>query len=104
MTVDKAAAAESADEEIERRSQAFGETIRRLRAERKLTVRALAANAGIAYSTVSKVENGLMSPTYDSILRLANGLGVELETLFGRTAEHVEGGGVAEAGKIESKS
>ena len=60
----------------------FGERIRRLRQVRKLTLQQLAEACDLAVSTISKVENGQMSPTYENIVRLATGLGVEVAELF----------------------
>ena len=61
---------------------AFGERIRRLRQAQKLTLQQLAGSCDLAASTISKVENGQMSPTYENIVRFAKGLGVELAELF----------------------
>lgn len=41
----------------------------------------LAAASGLAASTLSKVENGHISLTYDNLIRLADGLGVDLGQL-----------------------
>jgi transcriptional regulator with XRE-family HTH domain len=42
----------------------------------------LAADAGLAISTISKIENDRMSPTYDVLLRLAGGLTIDLSSLL----------------------
>lgn len=60
----------------------FGERVRRLRQDRRLTLQQLAKACDVATSTISKVENGQMSPTYENIIRLANGLGVDVADLF----------------------
>ena len=60
----------------------FGERIHRLRQARRLTLQQLAEACDLAPSTISKVENGQMSPTYENIVRLAKGLGVEVAELF----------------------
>ena len=51
------------------------------RVEQGLTLRALSARVGMPYSTLSKLENGKMELTYDKLLRLAQGLGVDLGAL-----------------------
>lgn len=61
---------------------AFGERIRRLRKAKRLTLQRLAVACDVAPSTISKVENGQMSPTYENIVRLASGLGVNVADLF----------------------
>ena len=50
--------------------------------EQGLTLRALAVRAGLPYSTLSKLENGKMMLTYDKLLKLAQGLNVDLGTLL----------------------
>ena len=52
------------------------------RADQGLTLRALAARIGMPYSTLSKLENGKMEMTYDKLMRLSQGLGVDLGALI----------------------
>jgi transcriptional regulator with XRE-family HTH domain len=80
------------DSAILKKANDFGAAVRRLRFQAKLTLRDLAATSGLASSTISKVENGLMSPTYDNILRLAAGLGVDVEELFNPQSEQMATG------------
>jgi Predicted transcriptional regulators len=56
--------------------------LRDLRKEARLSVQALGKRAGLAPSTVSKIENDQISPTYDTLLRLADGLSVDIAELF----------------------
>ncbi len=56
--------------------------IKAARVEQGLTLRALAARIGLPYSTLSKLENGKMELTYDKLLKLAQGLNVELGKLL----------------------
>lgn len=60
----------------------FGDIVRRLRQAGGLKLQELADRSGLALSTISKIENGLISPTYDTILRLADGLRVDTAELF----------------------
>ena len=62
---------------------AFGEHVRRLRKEKGWTLTEVAISSGLAPSTISKVERGQMSLTYDRLVLLARGLGVHLSELFG---------------------
>ncbi len=55
---------------------------RRLRAAAGLTLQDLATQSGISQSALSKIENGQLSPTYEKILALAKGLGVDVAELF----------------------
>ena len=41
-----------------------------------------ARQAGLARSTLSKIENGQMSPTYDALRKLADGLPISVPQLF----------------------
>jgi transcriptional regulator with XRE-family HTH domain len=56
------------------------------RIEQGLTLRALAARIGMPYSTLSKLENGKMEMTYDKLMRLSQGLGVDLGVLISGSA------------------
>lgn len=60
----------------------FGARIKEFRQARGLTMQALAEQSGLAPSTISKVEQGQLSPTYENILRLAGGLQIDVAKLF----------------------
>lgn len=60
----------------------FGPRLRRLRQSAGLTLKQLADQSRIASSTISKIENDRMSPTYDVLLKLAGGLGTDLSSLL----------------------
>lgn len=60
----------------------LSETVRQRRLAAKLTLKQLSTLSGLAASTLSKIEHGQISPTYGNILRLANGLGVDVAELF----------------------
>lgn len=60
----------------------FGQRIRSLRQNAGLTLQDLGQRAGIGFSTIAKVERGQLSPTYETILRLAQGLDVDVAELF----------------------
>ena len=77
--------------------------VRELRKEREWTLEQAAQQAGLARSTLSKIENGQMSPTYEALKKLAVGLGISVPQLFtpplnplvnGRMAVTVAGEGV----------
>ncbi len=70
----------------------FGLTIRRLREERKLSLKEMAARSGLTPSFLSQVERNLTSPSVASLRRVAQAFGVPLTALFqGPTApeDHV---------------
>lgn len=74
-----------------------------LRSAARMTLQELSAASGISQSALSKIENGQLSPTYEKILGLAKGLGVDIAELFsdstggtpmGRRAVTLKGQGV----------
>ncbi|MCA0921873.1 helix-turn-helix domain-containing protein [Pseudooceanicola nanhaiensis] len=65
------------------RLPSIGERVQTLRKRDRLTLNDLAGRAGISASAVSKIENGQTSPTYETIVRLAVGLSVDVAELFG---------------------
>ncbi|MES1974162.1 MAG: XRE family transcriptional regulator [Pseudomonadota bacterium] len=58
-----------------------GIALRAARLEQGLTLRALAARLDMPFSTLSKLENGKMAMTYDKLVRLAQGLGMDIGSL-----------------------
>ncbi len=60
----------------------LGERVRELRKARSWTLEQAAKEAGLARSTLSKIENGQMSPTYDALKKLAEGLQITVPQLF----------------------
>ena len=57
---------------------ALGAAIRQLRAQRDTTQEALAQETGITVGHLSMIERGLANPTWGTIGRIADGLGVSL--------------------------
>ena len=60
----------------------LGSRVRDLRKARSWTLEQAAQQAGLARSTLSKIENGQMSPTYDALKKLAVGLDISVPQLF----------------------
>ncbi len=60
----------------------LGARVRALRKARDWTLEQAARQAGLARSTLSKIENGQMSPTYDALKKLAVGLEISVPQLF----------------------
>jgi transcriptional regulator with XRE-family HTH domain len=60
----------------------LGARVRELRKARAWTLEQAAGQAGLARSTLSKIENGQMSPTYDALKKLAVGLEISVPQLF----------------------
>jgi len=60
----------------------LGLRVRELRKSRDWTLEQAAKQAGLARSTLSKIENGQMSPTYEALKKLAVGLEISVPQLF----------------------
>ncbi len=60
----------------------LGQRVRDLRKGCGWTLEQAAQHAGLARSTLSKIENGQMSPTYEALKKLAVGLGISVPQLF----------------------
>lgn len=76
---------------------AIGREVKTFRAKLNLTVAELADAAGISVGMLSKIENGLTSPSLTTLQTLARALGVPVTALFRRYEErreavHVRGG------------
>lgn len=65
-----------------RHGHSLAATLRRLRQEAGLNLNELAQRSDLAPSTLSKIENAQMSPTYETLLSLASGLDVDVTELF----------------------
>ena len=57
---------------------AFGNSIRKLRAKKKLSQRALAERSGLDTSYLSGIERGVRNPSLKSLETLAKGLGCSI--------------------------
>jgi transcriptional regulator with XRE-family HTH domain len=61
-----------------------GEKLRRLRVEKALSLRALGEITGVAFDTISKLENSRRPARLVTIRKLAEALGVEPKELMQR--------------------
>lgn len=59
-----------------------GLALRSLRKHKQLTLADVSAHTGLPISTLSKIENGKMSLSYDKLARLSAGLDVDIAQLF----------------------
>lgn len=60
----------------------LGDRVRSIRRARNWTLEEAAQRAGLARSTLSKIENEQMSPTFDAVQKLARGLDIDVPQLF----------------------
>lgn len=65
----------------------LGERVRQLRHRQELTLREVSAKIGLSESTLSKIEHGSLSVSYDNLVRLAAALSIDLAELFTEIAK-----------------
>jgi transcriptional regulator with XRE-family HTH domain len=68
-------------------SAQLGSAIRHIRDSRELSIEALAADADMHWTSVSRIENGRQNPTWDAVAKLAMALDVEIGDLARLAAE-----------------
>lgn len=70
------------------REFAIGGAIRRFREAQGLTLKALAERSGVSIATISKIENGKITGGFETIYKIARGLGVLVtDVIAGETAD-----------------
>ena len=69
----------------------MGERLRAMRKARRLTLKALSARSGVALSTLSKIELGQISVSYEKLAAAARALAVDVGTLFDPRASAAPG-------------
>lgn len=65
----------------------FGSVLKQLRKSRGLTQQELGTSLGLSKAVISKYENGLGFPSYDTLLLTAHYFGVTTDYLLGVSAE-----------------
>lgn len=60
---------------------ALGRAVRVLRAERRVSQEAVEAAGGLGQNALSRIESGAVSPSFDSLVGIAVGLGIPLSVL-----------------------
>ena len=60
-----------------------GAVLRSVRLERGWTLAQVAQRTGLAIATLSKIENDKISLSYDKLVRMSEGLGIDIGRLFG---------------------
>jgi transcriptional regulator with XRE-family HTH domain len=60
----------------------LGERLRKARLDGGWTLEDVSRRTGVARSTLSKIENGMMSPTFDILQKIVSGLSLDLVDLF----------------------
>src|SRR6185437_850095 len=75
-----------------------GIALKRLRASNQWTLAEVSKRTGIPASTLSRIENDLISPTYDLLIRLSSGLSIDLSQLL-YAADPAPGTGADQPGR-----
>lgn len=84
----------------------LGERVRSIRQSHDWTLEQASQRTGLAKSTLSKIENEQVSPSFEVVQKLANGLGIDIPQLFvssvkpavsGRRAFNLKGSGRLQA-------
>lgn len=60
----------------------LAETIKCIRQSRSLTLAKLAEQSGLSTSTLSRIESGQLSPTFDTMQKICEGLEISIQTLL----------------------
>jgi transcriptional regulator with XRE-family HTH domain len=71
----------------------MGERLREIRKRRRLTLKALSERSGVALSTLSKIELGQISVSYEKLAAAARALEVDIALLFDARAAALPGAG-----------
>ncbi|MFY3137883.1 helix-turn-helix domain-containing protein [Achromobacter xylosoxidans] len=67
----------------------LAQRLRALRQARDWTLKQAALATGVSASALSKIENGLLSPTYDNLIKIAAGLELDVAELFTASDAHM---------------
>jgi transcriptional regulator with XRE-family HTH domain len=60
----------------------LGEYLKKLRKEKKLTLKELSKSSGVSYSQISKIESNVHKPTVETLIKLSNALSIDLDELL----------------------
>jgi XRE family transcriptional regulator, regulator of sulfur utilization len=71
-------------------SAQLGAAIRRVRESRGESIEAVAAKAGIHWTSVSRIETGKQNPTWDIVVSLADALEMEIAELAALAIKRVK--------------
>ncbi|HVU57723.1 MAG TPA: helix-turn-helix transcriptional regulator [Puia sp.] len=69
------------DSKTDKYLKKFGENLQKLREDREISTRKFADLADISHSSVGRLEAGETNPTLTTLIKLADALGVTIDTL-----------------------
>ena len=70
------------DAEIQQRRLAFGKSMKKIRIQAKISQERLAEIAGLDRKTISRIENGHLSPSLDNLWAIADALDMQAYELL----------------------
>lgn len=73
--------------------QELGKRVKEIRLQQNLTLEEASKLTGLARSTLSKIENEQISPTFSAVSKLVKGLGIDIPQLFAKTTTQSGRGG-----------
>lgn len=71
----------------------LGKRVREIRLSQNLTLEEASKRTGLARSTLSKIENEQISPTFTAVQKLVQGLGIDIPQLFAQPQQNRHSGG-----------
>lgn len=71
----------------------LGQRVKEIRLGQKLTLEEASKRTGLARSTLSKIENEQISPTFSAVNKLVKGLGIDIPQLFSQSDRAAGAGG-----------
>ena len=71
----------------------LGQRVRAIRLSQNLTLEEASKRTGLARSTLSKIENEQISPTFSAVNKLVHGLGIDIPQLFAQPRTGASAGG-----------
>lgn len=81
----------TAETQADRKTEGLGEALRQIRKERGWRLSDLSQRTGFPVSTLSKIENGHLSLSYDKLIRLSQSLQVDIAQLFSTKLSPTDG-------------
>jgi transcriptional regulator with XRE-family HTH domain len=76
-----------------------GSILKALRAERGWTLAQVSELTGLPITTLSKIENEKLSLSYDKLVRISKGLGIDISRFFGMAEAPKEPAGITPSGR-----
>ena len=73
-------------------AQQIGQRIKALRRDRRWTLQEFSRRSNVSISALSKIENGQVAASFDTLLRIARGFGINFDAMLNAGAERRSAG------------